>query len=67
MKWQALGAIAVCLLVILFYLAARFEFRYGVGEIVALVHTYCLPWPAVFGIRIDLTWSPRSLPSLGTH
>ena len=57
MKVKALIALALACLVILFYVAARFEFRYGIGAIVALVHDTMITIGllAVFGVRIDLT------------
>ena len=57
MKVKAAIALALACLVILFYVAARFEFRYGIGAIVALVHDTLITIGllALFDVRIDLT------------
>ncbi len=57
MKNKAYLALAFSLLAILFYIAMRFEFRYGVGAIVALAHDVLATVGilAVLGVRIDLT------------
>jgi len=37
-KWSAVKSIALALVCILFYVAVRFEFGYGVGAVVATIH-----------------------------
>ena len=67
MKVKAVVALALARLVILFYVAARFEFRYGIGAIVALVHDALITIGllAVFGVRIDLTVVAALLTIIG--
>lgn len=36
--WNAIMAVLMCMLVILLYIAVRFEFRFGMGAVAALVH-----------------------------
>ncbi len=57
MKTSALWAMFWSLLAILLYIAMRFEFRYGVGAIIALVHDVLatIGLLAICGLRIDLT------------
>jgi len=67
MKWRALWAMLVAVLGILAYIAARFEFRYGIGAIIALVHDVMITVGllAVFDIRIDLTVVAALLTIIG--
>ena len=57
MKWSALAALFVALVLMLFYIAARFEFAFGVGATVSLLHVIlqAVALLALFHIRIDLT------------
>ncbi len=57
MKVAALIAVVISVVAILLYIAARFEFIYGIGAIAALVHDVLLTVGllAAFGVRIDLT------------
>lgn len=57
MKNKALIALAFSMLVILIYIAMRFELRYGVGALIALVHDVIATVGilAILGVRIDLT------------
>jgi len=56
MMIDSLLAMLIAIVAILAYVAARFEFRYGIGAIVALVHDVLITIGllAVFDIRIDL-------------
>jgi SecD/SecF fusion protein len=65
-KW-AIIAMIVANLAILAYVAARFEFRYGVGAIFALAHDVILTIGllAVFDIQIDLTVVAALLTIIG--
>jgi protein-export membrane protein SecD/preprotein translocase SecF subunit len=67
MKWRALLAILISLLAILAYVAARFEFRFGLGAVVALFHDVALTVGLVslLGIRIDLTVIAALLTIIG--
>ena len=67
MKWSALEAIGLSLLIILAYVAARFEFRFGIGAVVALFHDVLLTVGliSVLGIRIDLTVVAALLTIIG--
>ncbi len=57
MKNKAYLALGFSMLAILFYIAMRFEFRYGVGAIMALTHDVIATVGilAMLGVRIDLT------------
>jgi SecD/SecF fusion protein len=57
MKWQALIAVAVSLIAMMLYIAARFEMSYGLGATVSLLHVVVqtVGMIALFGVRIDLT------------
>ncbi|TVR08924.1 MAG: protein translocase subunit SecD, partial [Planctomycetota bacterium] len=57
MKVSAALALAVALMGIMLYVAARFEFRYGVGAVVALFHDVpiTLGLLVLLGARVDLT------------
>ena len=57
MKNKAYLALAFSMLAILFYIAMRFEFRYGIGAVMALVHDVLATVGilAIIGVRIDLT------------
>ena len=67
MKWRALIALAVSLVAILAYVAARFEFAFGMGAIIALVHDVVLTVGlcSIVGIRIDLTVVASILTLIG--
>jgi SecD/SecF fusion protein len=67
MKVRALAAIILSLMGILAYVAARFEFRFGVGAVVALFHDILLTVGLVslIGIRIDLTVIAALLTIIG--
>lgn len=67
MKLRALLAILISLLAILAYVAARFEFRFGIGAVVSLVHDVILATCIVvlLGIRIDLTVIAAILTIIG--
>jgi protein-export membrane protein SecD/preprotein translocase SecF subunit len=68
MKWQALVALALSMLAILAYVAARFEFRFGIGAVVALGHDVLMTIGIIcaLGIRIDLTVIAALLTIIGT-
>jgi protein-export membrane protein SecD/preprotein translocase SecF subunit len=68
MKWQALLALVLSLLAILAYVAARFEFRFGIGAVVALGHDLLMTLGiiALLQIRIDLTVVAALLTIIGT-
>ena len=57
MKNKAYLALAFSILAILFYIAMRFELRYGFGAIIALVHDVLATVGilSLLGVRIDLT------------
>ncbi|MEK7415938.1 MAG: protein translocase subunit SecD [Planctomycetota bacterium] len=57
MKIQALVALGVAMLLMMFYIAARFEMAFGLGAVVSLLQVVIqtLGIVALFGIRIDLT------------
>ena len=65
-KW-AIIAMLIANLAILAYVAARFEFRYGLGAIAALAHDVLLTIGllAVFDIQIDLTVVAALLTIIG--
>ncbi|TVR45980.1 MAG: protein translocase subunit SecD [Planctomycetota bacterium] len=67
MKIQAALALAVALLGILLYVAARFEFRYGVGAVTALFHDIPITIGLLvfLGVRIDLTVVAALLTIIG--
>jgi preprotein translocase SecF subunit len=67
MKWLALLAIVLSFIAILAYVAARFEFRFGIGAVVALVHDIILTVGliSILGIRIDLTVVAALLTIIG--
>ncbi|MCK6489915.1 MAG: protein translocase subunit SecD [Planctomycetes bacterium] len=67
MKVRALAAIILSLMGILAYVAARFEFRFGVGAVVALFHDILLTvgLASLLGIRIDLTVIAALLTIIG--
>ncbi len=67
MKWRAFFAIMLSLLAILAYVAARFEFRFGIGAVVALFHDVLLTVGLIsmLGIRIDLTVIAALLTIIG--
>jgi len=67
MKWRALIALLVSMIAILAYVAARFEFAFGMGAIIALVHDVALTLGlcSLFGIRIDLTVVASILTLIG--
>lgn len=67
MKVRALAAVILSLLGILAYVAARFEFRFGVGAVVALFHDILLTvgLASLIGIRIDLTVIAALLTIIG--
>ncbi len=67
MQWRALGAMGASILAILIYIAMRFELRFGVGAIVALVHDVLatVGLLSVFGVRIDLTVVAALLTIIG--
>jgi SecD/SecF fusion protein len=57
MQIQALVAVAISLLAMMLYIAARFELAFGIGATISLVHVVLqtVGLIAIFGIRIDLT------------
>ena len=67
MKWQALLALALALLAILAYVASRFEFRFGIGSVLSLIHDVVLTVGvlSLIGIRIDLTVIAALLTIIG--
>ncbi|MBA2482599.1 MAG: protein translocase subunit SecD [Planctomycetes bacterium] len=67
MKWRAFFAILLSLLAILAYVAARFEFRFGIGAVLALVHDVALTIGiiSVIGIRMDLSVVAALLTIIG--
>ncbi|MFW5860146.1 MAG: protein translocase subunit SecD [Planctomycetota bacterium] len=67
MKLAALLAMLISIAAILAYIAARFEFIYGIGAIAALVHdvTITVGLLALFGVRIDLTVVAALLTIIG--
>ena len=56
MKYSALIAMIIAVMAILAYVAARFEFKYGIGAIMALVHDVVITIGllSLFNVRIDL-------------
>jgi SecD/SecF fusion protein len=67
MKWRALVAILLSLVAIMAYVAARFEFRFGIGSVVALFHDVVLTVGilAMLGVRIDLNIIAALLTIIG--
>jgi SecD/SecF fusion protein len=67
MQLRALIAVLLSLLAILAYVAARFEFRFGIGAVVSLLHDVALTvgLVALFGVRIDLTVIAAILTIIG--
>ncbi len=67
MKVRALVAVALSLIAILAYVAARFEFRFGIGAVVALFHDVVLTVGllSLFGLRIDLNVIAALLTIIG--
>ncbi len=67
MKWRALIAILLSLVAIMAYVAARFEFRFGIGSVIALFHDVVLTVGilAFFGVRIDLNIIAALLTIIG--
>ena len=67
MKWRALAAILLSLMAIMAYVAARFEFRFGIGSVVALFHDVVLTVGilAMLGVRIDLNIIAALLTIIG--
>jgi SecD/SecF fusion protein len=67
MKLRALFAVLVSLVAILAYVAARFEFGFGMGAIIALAHDVIVTIGlcSVFGIRIDLSVVAAILTVIG--
>jgi SecD/SecF fusion protein len=67
MKWRALVAVLLSLLAILAYVAARFEFRFGIGAVVALLHDVLMTVGIIsmLKIRIDLSVIAALLTIIG--
>ena len=67
MKWRALIAILLSLVAIMAYVAARFEFRFGIGSVIALFHDVVLTVGilAFFEVRIDLNIIAALLTIIG--
>ena len=67
MKLGALLAVALSLLAILAYVAARFEFRFGIGAVLSLFHDVLVTVGIIsmLGIRIDLTVVAAILTIIG--
>jgi len=67
MKRQALIALGIALLAILAYVAARFEFSFGIGSVIALIHDVLITVGllALFGVPIDLTVVAALLAIIG--
>lgn len=67
MKTRALLAVLISLVAILAYVAARFEFRFGVGAVLSLFHDIILTAGLItlVGIRIDLTVIAAILTIIG--
>jgi preprotein translocase SecF subunit len=67
MKLLALLSVVLSFIAILAYVAARFEFRFGIGAVVALVHDVILTVGliSICGVRIDLTVIAAVLTIIG--
>jgi protein-export membrane protein SecD/preprotein translocase SecF subunit len=67
MKLEAAIAMGLALLGILAYVAARFEFRFGVGAVIALFHDVPITMGvlALLGMRIDMTVVAALLTIIG--
>ena len=67
MKTDAAIALVVALFAILLYVAARFEFRYGMGAVIALLHDIpiTLGIMVLLNVRIDLTVVAALLTIIG--
>jgi preprotein translocase SecF subunit len=67
MKLLAVLSVVLSFIAILAYVAARFEFRFGIGAVVALVHDVILTVGliSIFGVRIDLTVIAAVLTIIG--
>lgn len=67
MKIRALIAVFLSLVAIMIYVAARFEFRFGIGSVVALFHDVVLTVGilSMLGVRIDLTVIAAVLTIIG--
>ncbi len=67
MKWRALLATLLSLFAIMVYVAARFEFRFGIGSVIALFHDVVLTVGilSLLGVRIDLNVIAAILTIIG--
>jgi SecD/SecF fusion protein len=67
MKIRALIAILLSMLAIMAYVAARFEFRFGIGSVIALFHDVVLTVGilSMLGVRIDLNVIAAILTIIG--
>lgn len=67
MKWRALAALAVAMVVMMLYIAARFEFAFGLGGMISLLHVVVQTVGIIclLGIRIDLTVIAALLTIIG--
>jgi SecD/SecF fusion protein len=67
MKGRALWAMLIAIAAILAYIAARFEFRYGLGAIIALVHDVVITVGLLdlMDVHIDLTVIAALLTIIG--
>ncbi len=67
MKFRAVVATLLSLFAILAYVAARFEFRFGIGSVVALLHDVVLTVGilSLLGVRIDLNIIAAILTIIG--
>ncbi len=67
MKRNALIALGLATLMMLAYIAARFEFGFGVAAVIAMVHDVLLTLglSVLFGLRIDLTVVAALLTVIG--
>ena len=67
MKIAALIALVVALIAVLAYVAARFEFVFGLGALAALIHDVLVTIGllSLVGVRIDLTVVAAVLTIIG--
>jgi SecD/SecF fusion protein len=67
MKVRALAALAIAMLVMMFYIAARFELAFGLGGVISLLHVVVqtVGLICLLDIRIDLTVVAALLTIIG--
>lgn len=67
LAWKALLSICIAFIAVLFYIAIRFELRYSVGGIIALIHDILLTFGfiSIFSIPFDISTIAAILTVIG--